>query len=207
VPEGKPTIRDPIRPEAPRGRLPELARELEKYVRERHLEEDVHTRVEERGLVVSLVSDHVLFAIGSADIRPGAHKLLDKIATLIAKLPNAVTVEGHTCSLPIRTARFPSNWELSAQRATAVVRYFIQRHRISPNRLSAAGYADSKPLVPNDSELHRRRNRRVDIVILHGGPDQEYQWEQQQDSPDIYGPPHMPVVSMSSSAPVHGSEE
>jgi chemotaxis protein MotB len=77
-------------------------------------------------------------------------------------------VEGHTCNLPIRTPQFPSNWELSAARASRVVRFLIEEYDITQKRLGAVGYADTRPVKPNDSESHRRRNRRVDIVILTG---------------------------------------
>jgi chemotaxis protein MotB len=207
VPEGKPTIREPIRSEVPTGRLPDVADELQRYIRQRHLQKQVHTRVEERGLVVSLVSDYVLFDIGSADLRPSARPLLDTIAKIIVDIPNAINVEGHTCSLPIHTARFPSNWELSTQRATAVVRYLMERHGIPANRLAAAGYADSKPLVTNDTEANRRRNRRVDIVILKSMAEWEHEWAQRRDSPDVEGPPRVPVMEISSPGSVQTSED
>ena len=82
----------------------------------------------------------------------------------MAYLPNRVRIEGHTCDLPIHTARYPSNWELSAQRAINVLTYLV-RKGIDPSRLSAVGYADTRPIVPNIDEEHRRKNRRVDIVI------------------------------------------
>jgi chemotaxis protein MotB len=207
VPQGKPTIREPIRSEVPTGRLPDVAEELERNIRQRHLQQQVHTRVEERGLVVSLVSDYVLFDIGSAEIRPGARPLLDIIAKIIEQVPNAITVEGHTCSLPIHTARFPSNWELSTQRATAVVRYLMDRHGIPAGRLAAAGYADSKPLVANDTDANRRRNRRVDIVILKSMEEWEQEWAQRRDSPDIEGPPRLPVMEISGPRLVQTSED
>jgi chemotaxis protein MotB len=75
-------------------------------------------------------------------------------------------VEGHTDDLPINTARFPSNWELSTGRATTVVRYLIEAWKLPPERLSSAGYGEYKPLVANTSAANRAKNRRVDIVIL-----------------------------------------
>ncbi|MDK2959817.1 MAG: chemotaxis protein MotB, partial [Bacillota bacterium] len=75
-------------------------------------------------------------------------------------------VEGHTDNLPINTYRFPSNWELSTARATTVVRYLAEKHGIPPDRLSAAGYGEWRPVAPNDTPEHRAQNRRVDIVVL-----------------------------------------
>jgi chemotaxis protein MotB len=207
VPEGKPTIREPILSTVPTGRLPDVTEELERYIKKRRLQKQVHTRVEERGLVVSLVSDYVLFDIGSADIRPSARPLLDTIAKIIEELPNAITVKGHTCSLPIRTVRFPSNWELSTQRATAVVRCFLERHGLPADRLAAAGYADSKPLMANDTEAHRKRNCRVDIVILKSMREWEQEWAQRRDSPDIEGPPKVPVMEITGPDLIQTSED
>jgi len=77
-----------------------------------------------------------------------------------------VLIEGHTDNLPIRTAQYPSNWELSAARAARVLRYLVQKGGISPHRLTAVGYADTRPLVPNTTPANRAQNRRVDIAIL-----------------------------------------
>jgi chemotaxis protein MotB len=74
-------------------------------------------------------------------------------------------VEGHTDDVPIENKRFPSNWELSVARAVNVVKYFISKGNISPERLSAAGYGDSKPLYPNVSDHNRELNRRVGIIL------------------------------------------
>ena len=75
-------------------------------------------------------------------------------------------VEGHTCDLPINTPQFPSNWELSAARACAVMVFLIRQCEIAPEHISATGYGATRPRVPNTSEANRRRNRRVDIVIV-----------------------------------------
>lgn len=118
-----------------------------------------------RGVVLSL-SDKVLFESGKAEIQPGARAILDTLATLLAKYPNEVRVEGHTDNVPMHSERFASNWELSSARATAVIRYLVESHRMSPAQLSAAGYAEYRPEVANDSPEGQARNRRVDFVIL-----------------------------------------
>jgi chemotaxis protein MotB len=79
-----------------------------------------------------------------------------------------VRVEGHTDDVPIRTARYQSNWELSTARASAVVAYLVEVGKLDPERLSAAGYGEFHPQVPNDSPEHRARNRRVDLVVQAG---------------------------------------
>ncbi len=148
-----------------REQLQQVYRELAQMLETAGLQERVELIPEERGLVVRF-SDRVLFDLGRVDLRPEAREVLDAVAAVLKGLPNPIRVEGHTDNLPIRTERFPSNWELSVGRATAVVRYFIERHGMDPRRLSAAGYGEYRPLVPNTSEANRQRNRRVDVVIL-----------------------------------------
>jgi chemotaxis protein MotB len=127
----------------------------------------VRVYVDRRGLVVSLRSDKVLFDPGRAEIKAQAYPIMTRIAGVIRSVANEVRVEGHTCNLPTKSVLFASNWELSTTRATNVVRYMIDKQGIPAARLSAAGYADTRPLGPNDTEEHRRRNRRVDFVILN----------------------------------------
>ncbi len=113
--------------------------------------------------------DLLLFDFGKAEINPGGFLLLDKLAALIQKVPYQVRVEGHTDNVPIHTARFPSNWELSIARAVRVVKYFAGAGKINPQRLSAVGYGETRPVVPNDSAMNRTRNRRVEIVLVTEG--------------------------------------
>jgi len=139
---------------------------LHDYIKQNQLQDLVYTKHEFRGLVISLVSDNLLFPVGEADLRPPALAILDRISELLRDIPNTIMIEGHTCSLPIHTPRYPSNWELSAARACAVVRYLIDRWNIDPVRLAATGCAASHPVAPNDTEEQRVFNRRVQIIIL-----------------------------------------
>lgn len=143
-----------------------VAHELQVYINQHNLKQSMRVTVEERGLVISVISDNMLFHIGTTEFAAGATKILDKIASIIASTSNKVMVEGHTCDLPICTPVFPSNWELSSSRASRVIRLLINEYGIPAKRLAAAGYADTKPIFPNNSEENRRRNRRVDVVIL-----------------------------------------
>lgn len=120
-----------------------------------------------RGLVLA-IPEAGAFDNGRADLSSVAQQLMLRIAHVLADLPNAVRVEGHTDDTPIRTARFESNWDLSTARATRVVAFFIERGQIGADRLSAAGYSEFRPRGPNDSPAGRARNRRVDIVVLNG---------------------------------------
>jgi chemotaxis protein MotB len=116
--------------------------------------------------------DKVLFDFGKAAINPAGFAFLDTIANALNKIPYAVRVEGHTDNVPIETRRFPSNWELSVARAVNVVKYFAEVSNIVPQRLSAVGYGESRPVVPNDTLPNRTKNRRVEIFLLTEGKEE-----------------------------------
>jgi len=120
---------------------------------------------DKRGRVIR-IDDGLVFEAGTAEILPEFSEKLDKIAGLIAALPNQVQVEGHTDNIPINTPVFPSNWELSTARAMRMVNYFVDRHAMDPQRFSVAGYGEFRPIDTNNSPEGRAKNRRVEIVIL-----------------------------------------
>jgi len=137
------------------------------YIQKNGLKDAMHVVRNERGVIVTVMTDKMLFAPGQADLRPEELTLLNTVGDVIQKAvpENPIRVEGHTDSLPIHTLRFPSNWELSTTRATTVLRYFEARG-IGPQRLEAGGYADQRPITANDTDVHRAQNRRVEIVIM-----------------------------------------
>ena len=139
-----------------------LSRALETEIRDGKIE--IH--FEPRGLVVSL-RQATFFPSGEDSIDPKTYPAIEKIAQTIGELPNAVRLEGHTDSVPIHTARFRSNWELSAARGIAMMELLSGRFEIPRQRLAIAGYADTAPLDSNDTQEGRAHNRRVDIVILN----------------------------------------
>lgn len=161
------------------GQLDEVKSMVEEFIRLQDQEAsekgqgEVATRLgdyiviveQERGLVIS-IKDTLLFASGSNELTPQAKMVISKVGEAVKPIPNYVRVEGHTDNLPIHTTRFPSNWELSVLRATNVVHILQDTAGINPERLSAIGYGEYRPLVANDSEINRAMNRRVDIVIL-----------------------------------------
>ena len=118
-----------------------------------------------RGLVVSLPDD-AAFPVGSTSVSPAALDIIGRVAAAVQAVPNPIRIEGHTDDVPIRTSKYDSNWELSTARASSVVAHLVTKAGIDPARLSAAGYGEFHPLVPNDSADHRARNRRIDIVVL-----------------------------------------
>ena len=121
-----------------------------------------------RGVTVE-INAAVLFAQGQATLQPDSVKALTAVAQILAQAPNQIQVEGHTDDIPISTAFFPSNWELSSARASSVVRLF-GANDVAPDRMVAIGYADNRPVVPNTDNESRARNRRVTMLIISEAP-------------------------------------
>ncbi len=144
--------------------IEQIKARLDAFAKGNNIQSSLQTSIEERGLVVS-IQDTLLFESGSAVITPEARQILDKISTVLAAAPNYIRVEGHTDNVPIHTPQFPSNWELSVIRATNVVQ-ILAADGILPDRLSATGYGEYRPIASNDTAAGRAKNRRVDLVIL-----------------------------------------
>jgi chemotaxis protein MotB len=111
------------------------------------------------------LDNQVLFPFGRAEILPAGLEAIGRLGRLLAPLPVEIQVEGHTDNLPIRTERYPSNWELSTARAVTVLKALAEGGQVDPRRLSAVGYGASRPLGPNGSEAQRAANRRVQIIV------------------------------------------
>jgi chemotaxis protein MotB len=123
-------------------------------------------QIDERGLVVHVIADKVLFEEGKADLRIEGGHLLDAVAPTLLALPNQLRIEGHANKTPVSpNGPWPSNWELSAYRATTVLRH-LAGDAVPQARMSAAGYSDTQPLVPYTDPTAMTVNRRVDIVVL-----------------------------------------
>ena len=123
-----------------------------------------------RDLLRVQMVDEILFDSGEATLKPAGVAVLGKIGAVLAKAGDRrIEVQGHTDNVPISGAlakRFATNWELSSARATGVVRFLQEQARIDPARLSAAGYSEFHPRGPNDSDANKRRNRRIEILLL-----------------------------------------
>jgi len=139
------------------------------WILQKKLEREVQIRFNERGLVISLMTDRILFNSGSADLLPRTQLILSDMAELLKTTTNPIIVEGHTDDTPITSPeirrKYSDNWELSTARAVNVLKYLI-RKGISPDRLAAAGYGSYKPLVPNIDDIQKQKNRRIDIVVI-----------------------------------------
>jgi chemotaxis protein MotB len=147
--------------------LQQIEQKIRAYIAKNHLEDKVQTRIDRRGLVITLLTDKALFDSGSAQLRPETQRILDNVDTALRLTTNDIRVEGYTDDVPISTPQFATNWELSAARATGVTRYLVERDGLSPLRTSFGGYGQFRPAHPNDTEAHRQLNRRVDIVVLN----------------------------------------
>lgn len=164
-----------VLPESPgmvasRSQLAKLFEDLEMLSDRFNLKDEIELLFSREGLVMRL-SEHTLFESGQASISPQALRLLEKIGVIIAQTTYLIRIEGHTDDVPIHTAMFPSNWELSTARAVNVLRYFIKHHRIDSHRLSAEGFGEFQPLVANDTAESRAKNRRVEVIFMR--PDLE----------------------------------
>lgn len=132
--------------------------------------QNLQFRIEERGLIVSIVSDSVLFDPGSTQLKPQGESILRVVGASLANVPNQVQIEGHTDNSPINTAQYPSNWELSALRGTSVLRYLVDGTGFDGNRISSSGYGERRPVASNDTAAGKASNRRVEMVILRTDP-------------------------------------
>jgi chemotaxis protein MotB len=142
-----------------------LKHELDAYAAQHGFANAVNTSVQARGLVIRVLTDRLLFSSGSATLIGAAYPLLGEIGALVnIDRTHPVSVEGNTDDVPIHGGEFPSNWELSTARASMVVRFLIGRG-VDPQRLSASGYADLRPIASNATAAGRAENRRVEIVL------------------------------------------
>lgn len=129
--------------------------------------EGVDAKITDQGLSITF-EEKYLFDSGSAELSPASKKLLDKIGVLIFEkfVMHNIRVEGHTDSMPIASAKYPSNWELSSARACTIVRYMIQRFKFSPSLFTAVGYADTRPAKNEKGQVNSRMSRRVEILVV-----------------------------------------
>lgn len=126
--------------------------------------------IDDEAVRITLTND-LLFETGKADLKKGAINLLVGVASVIKQTDYMVNVVGHTDDVPIRTAQFPTNWELSAVRACVVVRYLTEKQGIPGNRFFVSGHSYHQPLTPNTDTRARAENRRVEIIITKDRPE------------------------------------
>jgi chemotaxis protein MotB len=145
--------------------LKEIEKKIADALAKSDLLDQVKFTIDERGLVVTIVTNDVVFAGNRADLRAGGRKILDAIAPALAALPNNIEVDGNTNQLKAKTTFYPSGWELSAARASATVRY-LTGHGLAKGRMKAVGFSDTQPLIDPKDPRAITMNRRVDVVVL-----------------------------------------
>jgi chemotaxis protein MotB len=143
-----------------------IKRKVDAYARAHGLASKIETTITQRGLVIRLLTDKVLFDSGQAQLKPESGPVLTQVSHLMRLAPgHDVMVEGHTDNVPIRGSVYPTNWELSTARASRVVRFLVEHGATAP-RMGASGYAALHPIASNRTAFGRSRNRRVEIVLL-----------------------------------------
>lgn len=145
----------------------EMYKKIKGFIDSNNLKDTVQIKTDSRGVIMEL-KDNILFDVGQTEIKEPSKAILDKINSLISTIPNEVIVEGHTDNVPIHTEQYPTNWELSTQRAVNVLKYFVQVKGQNPQRFQAAGYGEYRPIAPNDNYANQSKNRRVNILITAG---------------------------------------
>ena len=138
---------------------------IEAYLLKVGAQAKVSVAVNQRGLVVSL-KEAGFFDSGSATLKQDSYSLLKDVVSSLSSYSNSIRVEGHTDNMPINSAAFPANWELSTTRATNVLQYLTKQDDFDPYKISAAGYGEYRPVADNSVDEGRSKNRRVDIVLL-----------------------------------------
>jgi chemotaxis protein MotB len=153
--------------------LEEIKRQILEAAKRQGMEDAVRFAIDERGLVVTIVTSEVVFAGDRAELLLAGRRILGAVAPALTPLPNRIEVDGHTNQLPVPTRYYPSAWELSSARASTVVRYLIDDGHLPASRLSAAGFAGERPLYPPSDPKAPELNRRVDIIVLSTLPPAE----------------------------------
>ncbi|PLY15741.1 MAG: flagellar motor protein MotB [Sedimenticola sp.] len=141
----------------------QLRDEFQRALLNQQLEDQVEVTIESNRVNLQ-IRESILFDLGQADLSPGGEGVLARLVALLNSGANNVSVEGHTDPTPISNQRFPSNWELSTQRATRVLR-FLAAQGVPAERMRAIGYADTRPIADNTTPEGRARNRRVSLVV------------------------------------------
>ncbi|MGZ7446054.1 flagellar motor protein MotB [Paenibacillus sp. TH7-28] len=155
--------------------LEALKRQLDNYIKENGLTEDLDTKLNQSQLMIT-ISDKALFASGEAVVKPESSQLAKAISTMLQEFPDyEVIVSGHTDNVPISTYEFPSNWDLSAKRALNFMKILLQNTNLDRKKFSAIGYGEYHPVAGNDTAAGRAQNRRVEVSIIRKYVDRNQQ--------------------------------
>jgi len=148
------------------AQLVEIKKALDGYIKEKNLTESLEALIVEEGLMIR-IRDSALYPSGSAELLPESRMLAAEIAKILRALSQNIVISGHTDSVPINTYEFPTNWDLSAKRALNFMKFILaQDKQLQPQRFSAVGRGEYRPIAANDTEANRAKNRRVEVLIL-----------------------------------------
>lgn len=147
------------------AKLDELKKEVDQYIEKNGLQNEIESTITSDGLVLR-IQDRALFNMGEATLDSEARVVASSISKILQKAGNReIVVSGHTDNVPINTARFPSNWELSSARATTFMRSLLANNSLNPSQFTLASYGEFKPIATNNTEAGRSKNRRVEVLI------------------------------------------
>ena len=148
------------------AQLAQAKQMLDRYIRENGLTDQLDTVLGNDGLMI-VIKDTALYHSGSAELLPESQRFAAEIAKMLVPLTQRVTISGHTDNVPINTAEFPTNWDLSSKRALNFMKYLLAKEpSLQPTRFNATGFGEYHPVIANDSEDGRAKNRRVEVLIM-----------------------------------------
>ena len=145
--------------------LLEVKKAMDKYIQSNNLVGDLSTSLTEDGLMIR-IKDTALFLSGSADLRVESQRFGTEIAKMLSPLSQEIIISGHTDNVPINTREFPSNWELSSKRSLNFMKFLLSQGNLKPERFSAIGYGEYRPMTPNNTVEGHATNRRVEVLIM-----------------------------------------
>lgn len=147
------------------AKLDELKEQVNEYIKQNGLQDEIEATINSSGLVLT-IQDRALFSMGEATLDAEARAVARSISGILEQAGNReIVVSGHTDNIPINTARFPSNWELSSARATAFMRGLLTNDTLNPSQFTLASYGEYKPIATNSTPEGRAKNRRVEVLI------------------------------------------
>ncbi|WP_379135492.1 flagellar motor protein MotB [Paenibacillus sp. sgz500958] len=148
------------------AKLADLMGVITKYVQENNLGDQIFVEDKPQGIAITL-SDRFLFDVGDATIKAPSLPALRKLSSLFDEIGAVISIEGHTDNTPVlASSLYKDNWELSGARALSVLRFFLEKQKLNPDKFQYAGYADTRPTADNSTEAGRQKNRRVELTVL-----------------------------------------
>jgi chemotaxis protein MotB len=158
--------------DAEKSRLEAIYKAIARALHRKHLDGDVQAGIDSRGLTLSLVSRHVVFEPDVAELSPRGQLVLETIAPVLARLTEALSIDGHTNQVKVKPKYFPTDWELSAARAVQVLRFLNESDHIANSRMTATAYGHTEPLVDPSKPGSQDVNKRVDIIVRTSIPEE-----------------------------------